>query len=99
MRWTAGRPFAKQDMDLHYEQDLTNYPDVFHVYGENYEKYEKLKKQYENEDYQGVITPDQPRSPNPSERPGAMRAWLNKWDPEFNTEFKQVGTQSDNANN
>jgi hypothetical protein len=27
MRFTAGRPFQKQNMDLNYEQDLTNYPD------------------------------------------------------------------------
>jgi len=27
MRFTAGRPFQKQDMDLNYEQNLSNYPD------------------------------------------------------------------------
>jgi len=27
MRYTAGRNFMNENMDLHYEQNLTNYPD------------------------------------------------------------------------
>ena len=35
-------------------------------------------------------SPDSPRSYHMPERPEAMRQWLNKWDPQFNTNFKQV---------
>jgi hypothetical protein len=27
MRYTAGRPFKDENMDLHFQQDFTNYPD------------------------------------------------------------------------
>jgi len=72
---------------------------VFKVYGENYDKYENLKKQYEREDFVKVNDRGLPKSSTMSERPGTMRAWINKWDPEFNTEFKQVGSQTDTSNN
>lgn len=32
-----------------YEQDLTNYPEVFKVYGEDYARYERVKERFENE--------------------------------------------------
>ncbi len=69
---------------------------MFKVYGENYEKWEDIKKQYEREEPQ-VYTNEIPKSDFPN-RPGAMRAWLNKWDPEFNTGFRQTGSQTDNTN-
>lgn len=68
------------------------------MYGENYDKYEQLKRQYEREDHV-VVNKNEMEREKPLERPGAMRAWLNKWDPDFNTGFKQVGTQSDTPNN
>jgi hypothetical protein len=33
-----------------YEQDLTQYPEVFKKYQENYDKYDKVKARFENED-------------------------------------------------
>ena len=32
-----------------YEQDMSQYPEVFHKYQENYAKYDKLKDEFENE--------------------------------------------------
>ena len=33
-----------------YEQDLSQYPEVFKKYQENYEKYDKVKERFEMED-------------------------------------------------
>ena len=33
-----------------YEQDLTQYPEVFKKYQENYDKYDRIKKRFETED-------------------------------------------------
>lgn len=33
-----------------YEQDLSQYPEVFKKYQENYERYDKVKERFENED-------------------------------------------------
>ena len=33
-----------------YEQDLTQYPEVFKKYQENYDRYEQVKEKFENED-------------------------------------------------
>jgi len=57
-----------------------------------------MRKQYERE---GTFTDSKelPRSSTPPQRPQAMRAWLNKWDPEFNTGFRQVGSQTEVPNN
>jgi|LauGreDrversion4_2_1035121.scaffolds.fasta_scaffold687620_2 hypothetical protein len=71
---------------------------VFKIYGENYEKYEKLRQNFEREEAPRE-SPEFPRSYHMPERPGAMRQWLNKWDPQFNTTFKQVGNQAENPNN
>ena len=32
-----------------YEQDLTHYPEIFKVYGENFNRYENAKQHFENE--------------------------------------------------
>ena len=32
-----------------YEQDLSNYPEVFRQYQENYKSYDKVKERFENE--------------------------------------------------
>jgi carbonic anhydrase/acetyltransferase-like protein (isoleucine patch superfamily) len=94
-RFTVG-DVQKDNYDLHYEQDMTNYPDSLKVYSENYSRGDALRKKFENE-----IPGESPEWPNqyvPPQRPGAMRAWLSKWDPDYNTEFKQVGNQTENRN-
>jgi carbonic anhydrase/acetyltransferase-like protein (isoleucine patch superfamily) len=94
MRWTMGKGFKKENFDLYYEMDMTNYPDAFKVYGENYEKYDNLRRKYENE-VPGE-SPGWPDATEPPKRPGAMRAWVSKWDPDYNIHFKQVGNQTEN---
>ncbi len=32
-----------------YEQDLTQYPEVFHKYQENYKRYDEIKARFESE--------------------------------------------------
>ncbi len=32
MKFTAGRPFQKQDMDMNYQTDMGNYPDGKFMY-------------------------------------------------------------------
>ena len=94
-RFTSGN-IKKDNWDLHYEQDMTNYPDSLKVYGENYKRAEEVRQRFENE-----VPGESPEWPNqytPPQRPGAMRAWLSKWDPDYNTEFRQVGTNSENRN-
>ncbi len=86
--------YQNDNWDKHYEQDMTNYPDSLKIYGENFQKSEDFRKKIENE-----ISGESPEWPNqytPPTRPGAMRAWLSKWDPEYNTEFRQVGNQAQN---
>lgn len=34
---------------LPYEQDLSNYPEVFKMYQENYKRYDEIKAKFENE--------------------------------------------------
>jgi len=96
MKFTLGTGFRKENMDLYYEMDMTNYPDAFKIYSENYEKYDNLRKKFENE-----VPGESPGWPNNYEapkRPGAMRAWVSKWDPDYNIQFKQVGSQMENTN-
>jgi hypothetical protein len=69
---------------------------VFKIYSENFKKYDEMRKKYERE-----LPQDSPNKPDTENdfiptRPGAMRAWVNKWDPEFNNSFRQVGRQSTN---
>jgi len=89
-RFTMGKIFKKEDMDLHYEMDMTNYPDAFKIYNENYSRYDDKRKKYENAPRGDSV--GYPKM-NPLKRPGAMRAWISKWDPDYNTHFKQVGSQ------
>jgi hypothetical protein len=94
-RFTSGRKI-EDNFDLNYEQDMTNYPDSLKIYGENYDRAEQLRRKFESE-----IPGESPEWPNqytPPQRPGAMRAWLSKWDPDYNTSFRQVGSQSENKN-
>lgn len=59
--------------------------------GENYEKYEQIRRKHER-DGSPMDTKGIPKQDIPPLRPAAMRAWLNKWDPQFNTEYKTVGS-------
>jgi hypothetical protein len=94
MKFNLGQNFRKENFDMYYETDMTNYPDAFKIYGENHEKYENLRKKFENE-VPGE-SPGWPSNNEPPTRPGAMRAWVSKWDPDYNIKFKQVGNQSEN---
>ena len=94
-RFTVGNT-TKDNFDLHYEQDMSNYPDSLKVYSENYKRGDDVRRKFENET-RGE-SPEWPNQYTPPQRPGAMRAWLNKWDPDYNTEFRQVGNQAENRN-
>jgi hypothetical protein len=55
-----------------------------------------MRKKYERElpqDSPNKLDMDNDHIPS---RPGVMRAWVNKWDPEFNNSFRRVGRQSTN---
>ena len=41
-----------------YEQDLSNYPEIFKMYGENFERYERAKKKFAEEDPKEWSSPD-----------------------------------------
>jgi len=87
-------PIKQDDFDLNYEQDMTNYPDVFKKYNQNYERAEDLRKKFESE-----VPGESPGWPDhtvPPQRPGAMRAWVSKWDPDYNVKFRQVSNQIEN---
>ncbi len=88
--------YKEDNWDLHYEQDMTNYPDSLKVYGENYQRGDEVRKRFENET--PGESPPWPNQYTPPTRPGAMRAWLSKWDPEYNSEFRQIGNQAENRN-
>jgi len=56
-----------------YEQDLSKFPEIFKMYGENYKKYEKVKSRFENEvpgEQQGdpAIYPKKPKDQSPWEK-------------------------------
>ncbi len=84
-------------VNMKYEQDFRTYPEYFKIYTDNYKKFEEINRNEENlspgeardifEDYK--IKPT---------RAGAMRAWAAKWDSDFNTTFKNVGSQVEQSN-
>ena len=59
-----------------YEQDLSNYPEVFRNYQENYAAYDKVKERFENEN------PLEEQGPEPLEKrlPKDMSPWEQKYD-------------------
>ena len=59
-----------------YEQDLTQYPEVFKKYQENYSKYDKVKARFENED----IMEDQDEGAFARRLPKDMSPWEKKYD-------------------
>jgi hypothetical protein len=40
-----------------YEQDLSLYPEIYKMYGENHERYERAKKKFEDEDFSQADDP------------------------------------------
>ena len=59
-----------------YEQDLTHYPEVFKMYQENYGRYEKVKKRFENEE----PLQEQGESPFTRKMPKDMSPWEKRYD-------------------
>jgi hypothetical protein len=59
-----------------YEQDLSNYPEVFRQYQENYEAYDKVKAKFENEDPMQEMTED----PFKKRLPKDMSPWEKKYE-------------------
>lgn len=59
-----------------YEQDLTQYPEVFRKYQENYAKYDKVKARFENED----IMEEPEDSAFARRLPKDMSPWEKKYD-------------------
>ena len=81
-----------ENLDSRYEQDLSKYPDYFKIYNENYKKYEEINKNAERRDpgdVKDIFEIDQLRP----QRSGAMRAWINKWDPDYNVSFRGVSSK------
>ena len=57
-----------------YEQDLSQYPEVFKKYQENYARYDKVKAKFENEDLRDAKEPFEQRLPTD------MSPWEKKYD-------------------
>ena len=77
-----------------FEHDLRSYPDYFKIYRENYARYEEINRNADNiatEDTRDIFI-DKDVKPL---RAGAMRAWVSKWDNEFNKTFKNVGSRNE----
>ena len=87
------KTFEKETYDQYYEMDMSNYPDVFKIQGENFKKYDDLRKRFENEIPGETVFTDS----NIPKRAGAMRAWINKWDPDYNVHFKTVQHRHENT--
>jgi hypothetical protein len=59
-----------------YEQDLSQYPEVFKKYQENYTKYDKVKDRFENED----VMEEQAEGAFVKRLPKDMSPWEAKYD-------------------
>lgn len=59
-----------------YEQDLSQYPEVFKKYQENYAKYDKVKERFEKED----PLEDNGEGPFVRRLPKDMSPWEKKYD-------------------
>jgi restriction endonuclease len=95
IHYTATSKFRKESMDLLYEQDMSNYPDAFKIYGENYKRSDEIRSNFERS-YRATNESNR-KSDILAERPGAMRAWISKWDPDYNVTFKSQGTTMENT--
>eukprot|EP00340_Litonotus_pictus_P000372 CAMPEP_0170529554 /NCGR_PEP_ID=MMETSP0209-20121228/24924_1 /TAXON_ID=665100 ORGANISM="Litonotus pictus, Strain P1" /NCGR_SAMPLE_ID=MMETSP0209 /ASSEMBLY_ACC=CAM_ASM_000301 /LENGTH=128 /DNA_ID=CAMNT_0010821655 /DNA_START=754 /DNA_END=1140 /DNA_ORIENTATION=+ len=91
------KSLRKDSLDNRFEQNLRNYPDYFKIYNENYKRYDEINKNEEN------IAPGEMRdlfevTKLRPDRAGAMRAWVNKWDPDYNITFKGTGGKTESKN-
>ena len=59
-----------------YEQDLSLYPEIFKVYGENFDRFEKAKHHFENE----KLGERPPKGPIEFRWPNNMDPWTKKYD-------------------
>lgn len=75
-----GSPLIEENQDEQtwtpFEQDLSKYPEIFKMYGENYERYQKVKERFDNEapnqqPGESPITPRMPKDQSP---------WTKKYD-------------------
>ena len=71
-----------------YEQDLTHYPEVFKVYQENYDRYDKVKKRFETEE----PLVEQGESPFTRRMPKDMSPWEKKYE-DFMPRFTGTSSQ------
>lgn len=70
-------PFTKEDSQDNtynpYYNDLSKYPEIFQMYGENYDKYQKVKERFDNEPAgeapgEHALTKDKPKDLSPWEK-------------------------------
>jgi len=69
-----------------YEQDLTKYPEIFKMYGENYERYQKVKARFDNEKHGEQFA----KAPIEPEKPKDQSPWQKKYDdylPKYTGEY------------
>jgi hypothetical protein len=59
-----------------YEQDLTHYPELYKMYGENFERYEKAKRRFETEPMGEETAP----GPLTKRMPRNLDPWTKKYD-------------------
>jgi hypothetical protein len=69
---------------------------AFKIYGENYKRSEEIKTKFERS--YSPTNEHAKKSDILTERPGAMRAWLSKWDPDYNVTFKSQGSSNEHHN-
>lgn len=75
------REYQNEEDNMHrswtpYEQDLTQYPEVFKKYQENYERYDQVKERFRNED----PMEEQGEAVFERKMPRDMSPWTKKYD-------------------
>ena len=60
-----------------YEQDLTNYPEIYKMYGENFDRYERAKKHFEDDD---AFAQPAHKGPHEFRVPKNQDPWTKKYD-------------------
>ena len=90
-----GTEFDSQDLEQEddadrgwnpYEQDLSNYPEIFKMYGENFDRYERAKKKFSEEDPKEWSSEDA----HSKRIPKNLDAWEKKYD-DFMPRFRGTG--------
>lgn len=69
-------PDGPNASNLPYEQDLSQYPEIFKKYQENYEKYDAVENRFANED----PLEEQAEGPFVKKMPKDMSPWEKKYD-------------------